>query len=577
MARVDLDVQTLDDLKAKLHGDIYTAIDSARMLAELEQAEVLDTRIIVTFYDKFYNPVGECGNYIDLQCAFPRNQVETGQITLAREDRLFADLALTAHETTVPITIEIGHLLWSGRIKIAHDDFNAPDRGDVVVCELEGDYAWLMKVVAWPNALFPIQAQFPPRGFAIGPAITVLKFLISAQFFRLQAGLWDIVNNLLSLNLDWRSWMGTLLMQDFGDDGVNLEDVMRVLRHPVYVVPTNALFDTTPLVSINWRMDKLGTIIEQTVKDNGLMVEVKLWRPGDPQPSDDIHLQQFPLTVPTIVIDIKDRMGIVGPTGTFLDGILRVAVDLAGSVFGEILEPFLNPNGEYKPDGWNIAPLLGVHFVEPWTIFNADHPQGGVTGRLSHHTPEAWRVIIGGKSPAWLNNLMNATYSWLLDMLMIVVGLTGVPSNLFDGLFNDVLLAFALADNMDRRIKMGPYGYPEVFIAGQSPFNIDGILTMKREMWNSRGYISGQVKFRQGEPYEVGRDVFPGGLATVIRGGKLYTDYIENIIIVDSRDERALVEVQIGDGEQEEAPIVKVQRKLIGYEELINIATLATQ
>lgn len=570
---VDLNVQTPDELRAKLNGDAYTAVTSARMLAELEKAEVLDTRIIVTFYDKFYNPVGECGNYLNLQCAFPRNQVETGQITLARNDKLFADLALTCHETTVPITIEVGLLLWSGRIKIAHDDFNAPDRGDTVVCELEGDYAWLMKVVSWPNALFPIQAQFPPRGWAIGPAITVLKFLISAQFFRIQAGLWDLVNNLLSLNLDWRSWIGTALMRD----QFEMEDVMRALRHPVYVIPTNALFDTTPLVSINWRMDKLGTIIEQTVKDNGLSVEVKLWRPGDPQPSDDPELERHPLTVATIVIDIKDRMGIIGPTGTFLDGILRVTVDLAGSVFGEIVEPFLNPNGEYKPDGWNIAPLLGVHFVEPWVIFNADHPQGGVSGRLSHHTPEAWRVIIGGKSPAWLNDLINATYAWLIDSLMIVIGLTGIPSNLFDGLFNDILLAFALADNMSRRIKMGPYGYPEVFVAGQSPYNVDGILMMKREIWNSRGYISGQVKFRQGEPYEVGRDVFPGALATIIRDQKLYTDYIENIVIVDSREERALVEVQIGDGEQEEAPIVKVQRKIIGYEEFINVATLATQ
>lgn len=577
MARVDISSETLDDLKAKLLSDAYTAVDAARMLGELDQAAVKDTRVIVTIYDKFYRRVGECGNYLEMNCSFPRNKVETGKLVVAREDPM-ADRFLTCHDETVPITIELGNLLWSGRVKIAHDDFNNPTRGDVVECELEGDYAWLMKVVAWPNALFPVQLQFPPRGFAIGPAITCLKFLIGTQFFRLQAGLWDLVNNALSLNLDWRTWFGTMLMQDLGDDGPTLDDVFRALRTPVYVIPTNALLDTSPLVSINWRMDKLGMIIDQTAKDNGLAIEVKLWRPGDPQPTDnDPLLDLFPLTVPTLVVDIKDRMGIIGPTGTFIDGILRVLVDLSQSVFGEILDPFLNPNNEYKPDGWNIAPLIGVDFVEPWTIFNADHPQGGVSGRLSHHHPESWRVIIGGKSPKWLNDLFNATFSFILDMLMIIVGLTGVPSNLFDGLFNDVLLSFALADNMNRRIELGPYGYPETFVPTQSPYNVDGIFAMKREMWNTRGYISGQVVFRNGEPYEVGRDVFPGGLATIVRNGQIYTDYIENIVITDTREERAEVRVQIGDGQAEEAPIVKLQRKLLGYEEAINILTLATQ
>lgn len=576
MARVELDVQTLDDLKAKLSSDAYTAVAAARMMAEVDQAAVMDTRIIVTVYDKFYKPIGECGQYLELQAAFPRNQVETGSLTMMRSDHL-ADVALTCHETTVPITIEIGNLLWSGRIKTAHDDFNQPGRPDIVECELEGDYAWLMKILGWPSPLAPIQLQFPPRAFAIGPAITCLKFLISSQTFRLQAGLWDIINNLLSANLDWRSWIGTFLMRDYGDEDVRIDDVMRVLRTPIYVVPTNALADTSPFISINWRMDKIGTIIEQTVKDNGLVVEVKLWRPGDPQPGNDPNLVKYPLTVPTIVVDIKDRMGVIGPTGTFLDGILRVLVDMQGSVFGEILTPFLNPKGEYKPDGWNIAPLLGVHFVEPWTIFNADHPKGGIRGRMSHHHPESWRVVIGGKSPAWLNNLINAAYSFVLDMVMIVVGLTGVPSNLFDGLFNDILLAFALADNMDRRIKLGPYGHPEYFVATNSPYNVDGIFAMKREMWNTRGYISGQVSFRNGEPYEIGRDLFPGGLATIIRNGKLYTDYIENIVITDSREDRALVEVQIGDGQAEEAHVVKLQRKIIGFEEAFNILTLATQ
>ncbi len=405
MPRVELENQTLEDLKAKLAGDAYTAVTAARMAAEVENAAASDVNMTVTIYDKFYNPIGECGNYLSLGCSFPRNKVETGQLVIPRYNSSgvgdhLADAALTCHETTVPITIEIGNLLWSGRIKVAHDVFNMKDQADVVECELEGDYAWLMKILAWPNFLFPLAFQFPPRGVAIGPAISIMKFLLGTQAFRLQSGLWDLVNNLLSLNLDWRSWFGTMLMQDPDgpDNQFGIDDIMRMLRTPVYVVPTNPLTDTSPFTSINWRMDKVGSVFEKVARDYGLSIEVKLWRPGDPQPGDDPFLALFPLTVPTIVVDIKDRMGIIGPTGTFIDGILRQLVDLGGSMFGEILNPFLNPNGEYAPDGWNIAPLLGIHFVAPWTVFNADDPKGGVSGKISHHTPEAWRVIIGGLS-----------------------------------------------------------------------------------------------------------------------------------------------------------------------------------
>lgn len=582
MARIELDASNLDDLIAKLKGDAYTAVSAARMAAAVEDAAASDTNIVVTIYDKFYNPIGECGNYLELACEFPRNRVEGGKLTMPRktangENYFLSDVALTCHDTTVPITIEVGNLLWSGRIKVAHDNFNQDDKADFVECELEGDYAWLMKILAWPNFLLPLAVQFPPRGVAIGSAISVLKWLLGTQAFRLQAGLWDLVNNLASLNLDWRAWFGTMFMQDPGDDGITIDDFFRALRTPIYVVPSNPLMDTSPFISVNWRMDKIGSIFEKVAKDSGLAIEVKLWRPGDPQPGNDPMLAAFPLTTPTIVVDIKDRMGVVGPTGSFLDGVLRQLVDLQGSMFGEILDPFLNPNGEYKPDGWNIAPLIGVHFVEPWTILDADNPKSGVKGRLSHHHAEAWRVVIGGKSPQWLNDIINNTMSYILDLVLIVVGITGISSNLFDGLFNDVLIAFSLADNFDRRVKLGPFGWPEVFVPTDNAYSLDGIFAMKREMWNTRGYVSGQVTFRNGKPYEVGRDIFPGALATVIRNGKAYTDYVENVIIADNRSERAAVWVQIGDGKAEEAPIVRVQRNIARFEQAINYLTLAAQ
>lgn len=560
-------------LKAKLQSDARTAVSAADMMAAAELAAPTD--ILVTLYDKVYGTRGEVGDYISLQAALPRHLVPTGELRLKGEDPL-APAVLLCHEEVVPITIEIGHLLWSGRIKVARDRSGFVDEPDQVICELEGDRAWLMKILAWPNFLLPIQVQFPPRGVAIGTAKSVIKWLIGTQTFRLQSGLWDLVNTIGSLDLDWRSWFSTFLMQDVtGDDGqFDISDIMRMLRTPIYVVPENPLTDTSPLVSINWKMDKLSDLIEQEIEDNGLVVEVNLWRPGDPQPSPNML---FPLTTPTIVVDVKDRMNIVGPTGLFFDGVFRTLVDLEDSIFGEILDPFLNPNGNPVPEGFNIAPAIGVDWIPPWVVFNADHPKSGVSVEVAHHHPLAFRTIIGGKSPKWMNDLMNAFFSYLLDMVMIVVGLTGVPSNLFDGLFNDVLFAYALADNFERRLKAGPYAYPEwIAPTGHSPYNFDGFFEMKRQQWLTRGYVSAITYFQNGYPYEVGRDLFPGAMATVVKRNKAYTDFVENIVITHDRSTLS-VEVQIGDGKAEEPTSVKTYRKLTKAMEAINILTMSTQ
>jgi hypothetical protein len=581
LPRINLPIATLDELKTQLQSDMHTAISAARKAADLEDREVAEEELVVTFYDKFYKPIAECGNYIELLCNFPRNDVGSGKITLpkysnanTREIDPLAAAAVTCWNNTVPVTIEVGHLLWSGRVKIAHDNFNGTDKSDYIECELEGDYAWLMKIMAWPDYLLPLQVQFPPRGVAIGPAVSCLKWLLVTQAWRIQSGLWDLVNNLLSLNLDWRTWFGTAF-----ENGPGQNDLFAALRTPIYVVPTNAWEDTSPFISINWRMDKVGTIFKQQLIDLGLEVQVRLWRPGDPQPTDnDPLLDLYPLTVPTIVFDIKDYSGITGPTGTWVDGVLRDLVDLEGSVLGDVLSPFLNPNNEYDPTylGINIAPALGVNFVAPWVIFNADAPQSGIYGKISYHHPESWRVIVGGKSPQWMNDLINATMSYVLDMVMIVVGITGVPSNLFDGLFNDILLAFQLADNFERRVAVGPYGYPEVFVpTNDAAYNIDGIFALIREMWNTRGYPAGQVQFLNGRPYEIGRDIFTGQLASIVRDGFMYTDYVENVTIRANRQTATEVLVQIGDGKQQQAPVVRIQRRLAAFEAAFNALTLS--
>lgn len=556
-----VDYQDPVNLQAALYSSNDQVVATASQMAAAVKQKP-STEVVVTFYTNMYKPMGEANDYISMTCDFPRNQVETATIVLKGTDPL-VPLARQCRDTVVPVTIQVGKMRWSGRVDTS--DFAMKDGKYTCTLQCVGDYNWFNKILVWPNFLLPIQVQIPKRSVFIGPAVTCLKAMVAEQAFRLQSGIWELVNNLGSLDLDWRSWFGTLLESD--------GNPVDMLMTPIVVLPTDPLFDDSPWISINGRMDRIAALAEQVCKDNGLVLSANLWLPGDPQPDGLL----IPLHLPTIVVDVKNRSGVTGPTGTFLDGIITDVVDLQHGALGETLDPFLNPGNAYAPDGVNIAPVLGVNFVKPWVIFQ-DHPRGGLTEfHVYDHHPLAHTVVGGGKSPKWLNDMINATLEFLIDAIQILIGFTGIPDTLLDGTFDDILLAFQQMENATRRIKLGPYGYPEYWVqTGASAYTLDEWFALQSGMWESRGFSSVQLSFDNGYPYTVGQDLFVGALASFALQAKLYTDYVEKVTITDDRQSRAKVTVQIGDGKGPENPVVKIQRKVTSFEEFVNIVTMSS-
>lgn len=547
-------------LSKSLQTSDYLAATSTQVRDVLTHADV--PQCVVTMYDKKYHVIGEINDYISVTCDFTRNTIDTATIVMKATDPLAA-YAMQCYQTVVPITIQIGSQRWSGRI----DNFDYALQNGVKTLTLQcmGDYAWFSKILVWPNFLTPIQIQWPTRALFIGPAITCIKTCIIEQCFRLQSGIWELVNNLLSGNFDWKAWFGTVLMSN--------GNPIDMLLTPIVVIPTNPIFDDSRWISFNARMDKISTVLEQVLKDNGLILTADLWLPGDPQPKGLV----VPLHAPTIVVDVKDRSGITGPTGTFIDGLIKNIVDLENSVLGEVLSPFLNPANEYAPEGVNIAPMLGVNFVKPWVVFN-DHPRGGVQEfHLYGHHPLAHTIIGGGKSPKWINDLINATFEWLIDSISIAIGISGIPSDLLNGTLDDTILAFQLVENFDRRVKLGPYGWPEYFVqTGASAYTLDEWFALKSAMWDTRGYHAVILSFDNGFPYTFGKDLFVGSLASFAVDGILYTEYLEKVTFTDDRNSRAKIQCVIGDGKRHDNPIVKLQRNIVKFQEAFQIVTLSS-
>lgn len=403
---------------------------------------------------------------------------------------------------------------------------------------------------------------------------TCLENMVAECAMRIQSGWLEFINNGLSLNPDVRAWLGTIL-QALARDGLSVQTFGRMLKTPTYVKRTNPFLDTSPGFAKTVRMETCGAVIKENTRPYGVVTSMDLWRPGDPQPDRWANLDR-----PTYVFSTRDGSQIEGPTKTVLDSVLRTVVDLGGSLGG-----IFKPIAQQVPgmDGVFHAPAIGVNFEQPYAYVVA--PESGedssiIACKIRNQTPEGWQHIIGGRSPKWLNDLMNATFAWLIDSLMIVLGFTGIPSDLLSGFLNNSFLAFQLIQHYDRRDEVGPY-HPAVermHATASAPYNIETIFAFINALFDSQGYTTAQVTFRNGDQYALGRDIFKGGLMSLVYMSRtrMVTDYVKNTTWRITPEERT-VTVTMGDLRRIEAPLAKIQRLITGAFEAISVATLSPQ
>lgn len=175
---------------------------------------------------------------------------------------------------------------------------------------------------------------------------------------------------------------------------------------------------------------------------------------------------------------------------------------------------------------------------------------------------------------------MNAYYAWVIDALMILLGFTGIPSDLLAGFLNNSFLAFQMVQHYDRRNEVGPY-HPAIerfHATASAPYNVETMFAFINALYDSRGYTAAQVVFRNGEQYALGRDIFKGCLMSLVyrRRTRMATNYVKNIMWRVAADVNEVM-VQMGDGQKGEAPLAKIQRFITESFSALNVLTLAPQ
>ncbi|MBF9328475.1 hypothetical protein [Mycobacteroides chelonae] len=551
-------------------GDIMRIATVARALTEKKSK--VDTDFRFTVCDKMWVPMGSLGrDLIEGSGAEPRNDCPTAQLKHTGDSPL-VELFMDCRNTMVGIELETAGERTNFYVKKHDWEYEKGEWTGTVAAR--GIWDILNYYVIWPTWWLPLAAQPVSHAIFMWALQTCVENMVSECAIRIQSGWLEFVNNGLSLNSDIGAWFGTI-RQALKRDGLSEHTFGRMLRTPTYVKRTNPFLDTSPMCAKTVRMETCGTVIKDVTRAYGVDTRMDLWRPGDPQPDQWITLDS-----PTYVFSTADRQQITGPTKTVADSVIKTVIDLGGSL-GGIFKPIVKQVPGM--DGVFYAPAVGVDFEQPYAYLVA--PEKGedssiISARISNHTPEGWQHIIGGRSPKWLNDLMNATFAWLIDSLMIVVGFTGIPSDLLSGFLNNSFLAFQLVEVYERRDEVGPF-HPAIerfYPTASAPYNIETVFAFINAIFDSMGATTAQVTFRNGDQYAWGRDIFKGGLMSLVyhRRTKMVTDYIENRMWRISPTERT-VTVQLGDGRRDEAPLGKFQRFITGAFEAINVATLAPQ
>lgn len=550
-------------------GDRRRVAKAARRLADA-QAQV-PPEWIFTRCDKFWRPAFNemSPDIIEASGTDPRNNSGSAMIKLKSGSTHNAYLA-ECSKTFVGVKVETAGIKMPYYVKKHSQKYE--NSAWTYTSELRGIADIFQYLIIFPTWFLPIQVQPISHAVLAGPIVTVLESVISECALRIQSGIMDFFNNALSLNLDMRTWVGTLL-QALDRDGLTIEALHRMLRTPMYVVRTNPFLDGSPLWAKTVRMVPLSEVIAEATQSYGIDVSIELWEVGDPQPDAFAHLDQ-----PTYVVRVRDMTQIEGPTKTIVDSVLRTAVDLSGSL-GVMFGPLIK--GVPGMEGVFVAPALGINYHEPWTYLVAPDPgeDGSVlTCEIVDHTQTGWQHIIGGKSPKWLNDLINAWFSFVIDAVQIVLGFTGIPSDILNGFLNDAFFAFQMLQLYDRRSANGPYhpAMEQMHATGSAPYNVEALFTFLKVIWESRGWTSAQVTFRNNEVYALGREVFKGQLFSLVYQSrtKMLTDYVENVVWSYSDSKRELM-IQVGDGRADEPPIAKHARSISEVIAGVNALTLA--
>ncbi|MEZ0382169.1 hypothetical protein [Mycobacterium sp. pW045] len=358
------------------------------------------------------------------------------------------------------------------------------------------------------------------------------------------------------------------------------------LGWPIQAQFVNPFTDTSRFSVIASRWSPAHDTCQGLLKDAGCHVRVYTWLPEDedsphPELAALIGQEAARPSRACLVIAVEDKSGVVGLTGTAVDGAINLVATTADDLISELLYEFRDADAIDPRTGRNVPPiirdLIGIAPSLPSIVFRDSTPQSAI--KSSEHATfksTAKSILAGGKSPGWVNQLQTFGIKYGLSQFQIV-NVGGGPTNqtgpapqgsgleeIYQGQFDNMLLAFQRYTDPLREIEAGNFGYLEYFTqeGGGTAYTISSALTIRQGHWKTRPYQSFKVSIWNRRPYSVYFDFDLGDRTLFEIDGLLYTDQVSGIRLHYDEDTPKTFDITVGSGGDMDDPLGQAVRTL---------------
>ncbi|MGY4103408.1 Gp37-like protein [Nocardia sp. R16R-3T] len=511
-------------------------------------AEMRQPARLVLWDKNWENPVPLVGV---VSASFEERFNETGEaaVVVQASNKLYRLLIedLELYED-LHITADMQGKRWSGKCALIQESEKAGELGRIELKFLH-EFEHVKKIVCFANPLLPPEFQYPKMYAFAGPSAFGARTLLFLNLLRRFAPLWalpeDIFNPASWLeNLDPNNW-------------------------PIVVMPGSFLTDTSMWSVLATRFGNAHDVLAPTLADAGLHLTVRRWLPGDPQPAPG-HMH---LTKPTLLLDLIDKSGWRGLTGTLIDGLIHYVTAVADDLINEVATEIGIPDApEYL-----ISGFLGTAPQRPWVAWR-NARRTGLSGigewQATVHKALAGAIVTGGHSPDWVNTGLKLLANAILGYIGAIFGNPGLTLGILDSQVEDVVLAFHRVGNPIRFAQMGIRGpaYGEYWeSSGGTGASLSALQAIRTGFDRTKAYRSYKVSVQNGMPYWVGRhfDVGDRVAAEVGRNGRWYVDHVFALKYVIGRDTPAHWEISIGDDRAEDDPSAMLARHVAQLKSVI--------
>lgn len=438
---------------------------------------------------------------------------------------------------------------WTGRMTKA--TVVVTDEEEKLVMEFNHDYEELKWILSWCNPFTPDAVQFPRVFFLLGPSRFVLKLALFCNLLRLNASLWNLPDDPLSLS----GWLSGLDMSNWS----------------IIVKPHNFLADSSLWALYTSRFKTIDEASKDIAKDAQVMWEMRRWLTGDPQP-----WAGFTPRNGALIVDVVDKSGYYSETalgGSVLGGLTRTVAAIGDDFITETLDLITDPtdDSQYTVSGW-----MGVKPRQPWIVLRAGETRSPIrTSEFTITPATATQVVAGGKSAPGVNETIKALVVGGFGMLGATFqfsALGSVVDAFAEPLYRDTILAWWHFKHIVRIMHAGWSHYHEKMAeGGDNAFTLSSVMALRVALWATRSRMTHKLEVdAMAIPYIVGDNgeghFFLGDrIGSTVKGapaGKVYVDQVTEMSLGFDRSTAPIWQFVIGEQEDAEEPMARLFRQI---------------